>query len=182
MPSIGDFFKKAAPYLSVGLSLIPGGGPAAQILTGVVSNIVGKPVEPKEVAQTVSDLATTEQGRIQLQQIENSYSQAMQQLQFDNAEKLAEVAAGDRASARDREKTLKDKVPAILALATTLGFFGLLGTMLFVTVPSSSEKIIDIMVGALGAAWTQSVMGYYFGSSATHDAMSISGAGTGADK
>lgn len=167
MASIGDFFKKAAPYLSMGLNLIPGGGPAVQILSGVVSKVVGKQVEPESIAQTVSDLATSEQGRIQLQQIEDSYAQAMQQMKFDNAEKMLELQNADRSSARQREVSLKDKFVPLLAGFVIVSFTAAVLSVLFGW-GKVEAAFAGTLIGYLSANTTQ-VVSYYFGSSAAHD-------------
>jgi len=97
-----------------------------------------------------------------------------QQLQFDSkmaelqtqAElKLAELEAGDRNSARQREVAIKDKTPAILAYSITAGFFGVLFYMLNFEVPQAEREVLFVMLGSLGTAWT-GIIAYYFGSSA----------------
>lgn len=97
-----------------------------------------------------------------------------QQLQFDSklmelqtqAElKLAELEAGDRNSARDRETKVKDLTPSILAYSITGGFFGVLLLMMFYEIPISAKDVLYVMLGSLGTAWT-GVIAYYFGSSA----------------
>lgn len=96
-----------------------------------------------------------------------------QQLQFDSkmaelqtqAElKLAELEASDRNSARQREATVKDLTPSILAYSITAGFFGVLLLMMFYDIPISAKDVLYVMLGSLGTAWT-GVIAYYFGSS-----------------
>lgn len=79
--------------------------------------------------------------------------------------KLEEIAANDRDSARRREQAVRDRMPAILALLVTLGFFGMLAFMAISDIPGANRDLLTVMLGALGAAWT-SVVGYFFGSSA----------------
>lgn len=167
MAGIGDFFKKAAPFLSAGLSLIPGGGPAVQLLSKVVSDTVGKQVTPDGLEQTVSDLATSEQGRIQIKQIEDNYSQAMQSLGFDHEEKILELGNSDRASARQREVTLKDKFVPVLASFVVISFTASVLSVLFGW-GKVEAAFAGTLIGYLSANTTQ-VVSYYFGSSAAHD-------------
>jgi 1,4-dihydroxy-2-naphthoate octaprenyltransferase len=70
----------------------------------------------------------------------------------------------DRSSARQREIAVKDKTPAILASVSFIGFFGILGLMMFVEVPANAKDPLLIMLGALGAIVT-GITQYYFGSS-----------------
>lgn len=97
-----------------------------------------------------------------------------QQLQFDSkmaeiqtqAElKLAELEIQDRGSARQREATLRDWTPSILAYSITAGFFGVLFYMLNYEVPIAEREVLFVMLGSLGTAWT-GIIAYYFGSSA----------------
>lgn len=80
---------------------------------------------------------------------------------------LEKIAAEDRHSARQREMTVLDWTPRILAYMTTLGFFGILLVMLFASMPINDQThdVLLVMLGCLGTAWT-GVIAYYFGSSA----------------
>lgn len=77
---------------------------------------------------------------------------------------LERINAADRDSARSREIQTGDNTNKILAAIVTVGFFGVLATMMFIDLTGRSETIINIMVGALGVNFT-GVMQYYFGSS-----------------
>jgi len=74
------------------------------------------------------------------------------------------IASLDRDSARQREIVVKDKIPAILSILLTVGFFGCFAAMLFLSLPSTHREIVDVMIGSLGGAWISSIT-YYFGSS-----------------
>lgn len=76
----------------------------------------------------------------------------------------ANIDALDRKSARDREILTKDWVPALLAFTLTIGFFSILFLLIFVSVPSPTSNILNVMIGAIGTAW-MSCITYYFGSS-----------------
>lgn len=81
------------------------------------------------------------------------------------AYKEIELANTDRDSARQREMTVKDMTPAVLAYGITAGFFGVLFYILNFDIPNESENVVYVMLGSLGTAWT-GIMAYYFGSSA----------------
>jgi hypothetical protein len=56
----------------------------------------------------------------------------------------------------------------MLAYGITLGFFAVLGYILWRGLPQDNEaakNVILVLVGSLGSAWTSGVIGYYFGSS-----------------
>ena len=78
-----------------------------------------------------------------------------------NFEKLS---VEDRKSARDMQAATRSIVPPALAAIVTVGFFGILGMMLFGKVDSGNPAIL-MMLGSLGTAWT-GIIAYYFGSSA----------------
>lgn len=105
---------------------------------------------------------------VALKNAENDFKLKMQQAGFDQADKLAQIAAEDRDSARKREIAVKDRTPMILAIFVTLGFFGLLGFMALETVPQANAAILNTMLGSLGTGWL-AILYYYFGSSAGSD-------------
>lgn len=76
-----------------------------------------------------------------------------------------QIAADDRNSARQREIAVKDRMPAVLAILITAGFFGTLGYMLRYGVPPEGSEVLYMMLGTLGTAWI-GVIGYYYGTSA----------------
>jgi hypothetical protein len=76
-----------------------------------------------------------------------------------------QIASADRDSARNRQIQSKDNMPAILGSALTIGFFGIVFTLMFVNIESDVKDIINVLVGALATAWIQ-VVNFYFGSSA----------------
>ena len=82
---------------------------------------------------------------------------------------LSRIDADDRNSARQREMTIKDKMPGVLATGVTLGFFGVLGYMLMHGAPKEGGEALFIMLGSLGASWG-GVINYYFGSSSSSSA------------
>ena len=98
---------------------------------------------------------------LKIKELESNFKLEMKKLEVD----FVKINAGDRDSARKREIELKDKTPAILGGFIMLGFFTILGFLLFYEIPTKNDAIFNIMLGALGAMAT-GVVTYYFGSSA----------------
>lgn len=80
-----------------------------------------------------------------------------------NETKIFEYEMADKKSAREMQIAVKSKVPATLALLVTVGFFGILYSLMMGLAHPSNELMI--MLGSLGTAWT-GIISYYFGSSA----------------
>jgi len=155
--------KTIAPTLGTAL-VGPLGGMAGLALAKVLG-------VPDESAHDDTALAAAVQGAtpdqlLALKKADNDFKLQMQELGFKDLEALEAIAAGDRASARDRETKVGDWTPRLLAGGVTLGFFGLLSFMLRREVPAGSTDVLNVMVGSLGTAWI-SIISYYFGSSAS---------------
>lgn len=62
------------------------------------------------------------------------------------------------------DKNAKDIYQYALGGVIVLGFFFLLGGLLYIPVPAANEKSFDIMLGILSAG-VGAVIGYFYGSS-----------------
>jgi len=78
--------------------------------------------------------------------------------------KLEELVFKDKASARERQTAIKDRVPEYLAYMLTLGFFGIIAGLFYHAIPEPNKNVIHILVGSLGTAWV-SAMAFFHGSS-----------------
>jgi hypothetical protein len=156
----GKALAAVAPLLGSAI-----GGPLGGTAVKLVISALGlDPATPEpEVAAAVAG-ATPDQ-LLALKKADQDFAASMKALDL-SAER---IAAEDRASARGREAALHDWVPGVLMLLLTLGFFGLLGYLAVAEVPVGNKDMLNIMLGALGTAWTGGVT-YYFGSSAGADA------------
>lgn len=161
--SLGSFFKQAYPWLATAASI--GGGPAGTFAANIVGQKLGiTNLKPENLEATINNAFASPEQRLKLEQAENEFKLQMEKLGIDSAVRLEEIASADRASARAREIAIKDKLPAILAISITAGFFTLLILLVFATIPAGSQTILNIMVGSLGTAWI-GIVNYYFGSS-----------------
>jgi hypothetical protein len=160
---MNDFLKKVLPWLGAAAT---GGVPAiigmaAKTVGDILGSEIGNTVEA--ITQAVAG-ATPEQ-MILLKEADHKFSLQMQQMGFAHESELEQIAADDRASARNREIALKDHTPAMLAAAVTLGFFGVLTYILGYGVPKVGGDALLVMLGSLGTAWS-GIIAFYFGSSA----------------
>ena len=152
---------------------------ASSFVPDLVATITGTDKKKAEkIAAKVVDVAKTVTG---LDEINNTEQlkhaqrilQSDDQLQVDlrmqlSAERIetARIYAADRASARQREMAIKDKIPAILAILTLFSFFGYIGAVTFLPEHLMiSESFLNLAVGWLGGT-ASTVVAYYFGSSA----------------
>ena len=146
-----DWLKQIAPTVAAAL-----GGPLSGIAISALSKVVG--VEEDKVhdlltsgKMTPEQIAAVKIAEIELKKQENELGL--------NFEKLA---VDDRKSAREMQMTTRSLVPPILAGAITVGFFGILITMLVLDIKPSEPLLI--MLGALGAAFG-AVVNFWLGSS-----------------
>jgi len=131
-------------------------------LSGVaVAYLAGKllegPVEDQEAALAEILSVQTPEIIAKVIALDADFKGALSALNID------EVVLKDVANAREREMTLRDRTPAVLAAAVTIGLFSIIYLLIFVAIPQDSINIVNIMLGSLSTAW-MTVIGYYFGS------------------
>lgn len=153
---------KVVPWLAGML-----GGPAAGVGAKLICDAVGldpSPENAQKAAEMVAAGALTGDQFLALKKAEQEAQLKAQELGYQSIKDLEALVVDDRKDARNREIQIKDKTPAIGFYAITVGFFGLLGCMLFHVIPTGNERVLDVMVGSLGTAWIGAV-NYYYGSS-----------------
>ena len=158
---IRSILGKAAPMLATAL-----GGPFAGGAASIICKALGLSdnATPEDVQKVFQGAMSPEQFAA-LQTAEQDYKLKLAALNLNSEKDLEALAVEDRKSAREREISLKDYTPRILAFGITAGFFGILTWMLKHDVPQASRDVLNIMLGSLGTAWI-AVVTYYFGSSA----------------
>jgi len=157
--------RTAAPWIGAALP-----GPLGGIATNAINMALGNAPSTKigDVEKALASGQITGDQMVALKQADQKFQETMQQLGFEDIEKLEAIAAADRANARERETKTGDWTPKALALAITAGFFGILAFMMTHELPAMAHDALLILLGALGTAWTQ-VVTYYYGSSAGSD-------------
>ena len=154
---MSDWIKILAPILGSAL-----GGPLGGAAASIIADKLG--IQEKTI-EAVSEVLNS--GKMSADQIASLKLAEIEFSRFleSNKIRIEEISAGDRASARAREISVKDWVPAWLAIMLTVGFFGILAYMLKYGAPEAGRDALLVMLGSLGTGWT-SVLAYYFGSSA----------------
>jgi hypothetical protein len=148
-----DWLKQIAPTIATAM-----GGPFGTLAYGVVSKVMG--ISPEDAQKTIESGKLTAEQIAQVKLAEIELQKQAQELGL-NFEKLS---VEDRKSARDMQAATRSIVPPALAAIITVGFFGILGMMLFGKVDGTNPTIL-MMLGSLSTAWT-GIIAYYFGSSA----------------
>jgi hypothetical protein len=147
-----DWLKTIAPTIATAL-----GGPLAGLAIEAVSKAIG--IDPKDVQSTISEGKLSADQIMLLKQAEIAMAARAQEMGLD----FAKLNVEDRKSARDMQIATKSYLPPTLAIGVTLGFFGILGGLMYGQIEHAPQ--IDIMLGSLGTAWT-GIIAFYFGSSA----------------
>ncbi len=160
------FLKQGFPFLATGLSLLGPPGNAAAAILGSTLKLDDK--TPAGVMNALQDLQLTPDQQLALTQAEQQYKAQLQAMGFQSVKDLESIYAGDRSDARAMQVQTRSQIPGELSWIVTIGFFGLLAVCAFHPMPPSSEKILDVMTGSLGAAWL-SIVNFYFGRSSEGD-------------
>lgn len=151
--------KTVAPWIGTAL-----GGPLGGMAVTAAANALGISDKTIEAVKTAITGATPEQ-ILALKNADQSFALQMQDLGFKNLQAMEQMAAGDRASAREREiKTGDSWTPRILALIVVAGWLVIQYFLFNHIVPSEMRELIARMLGTLDASLTL-VLGYYFGTS-----------------
>lgn len=148
-----DWLKAIAPTLATAIA-----GPFGTMAYGLAATALG--VSPEEAQKTIESGKLTSEQIASVQQAEIAIKARAQELGLD----FAKLNVEDRKSARDMQISTKSWIPAVLAIAVTIGFFGILVGMMTDTFKTSDALML--MLGSLGTAWT-GIIGFYFGSSAS---------------
>jgi hypothetical protein len=149
-----DWLKQIAPTVATAL-----GGPLAGMAVSAISKAIG--VDEDKVTDIISSNKLTADQVAQIKIAEIELAKQAQELGL-NFEKLA---VDDRKSAREMQAVTRSWVPPLLAASVTLGFFAILGGMMFGQMSVADNTALTMMLGSLGTAWT-GIIAYYFGSSA----------------
>lgn len=134
-------------------------GPFGGLAATALSAILGTPPTDDQAASAALVNATPDQ-LLAIKKAEQDFQVQMQTLGVSEDK----LVFDDISNARAREVALKDNTPAILAYAISIGFFGVLGAMLWNGKPAVGGDALLVLLGSLGTAWS-GIVSFYFGSS-----------------
>lgn len=156
-----DIIKTALPWIGAAAT---GNVPALITLAAnAVGSVIGSDV--KADAQSIAAAVTgaTPEQMIALKQADNDFAVKMRQLGIQEVADLARIATDNTKDARQMQNTVRSWIPGALAIGVTLGFFGILGAMMY-GVSVQDNNALLILLGSLGTSWG-AVINFYFGSS-----------------
>ena len=152
---MNDFLKTIVPMLGNAIAG-PLGGVAASFLADALG-LEEKTVEAVSEVLNSGKMSPDQVASIKLAEIE--FRKFLEQNKID----IEKINMENVRSARDMQSVTRSWFPATLSSGITLGFFGILGWMLYDDNIVNSEPIL-IMLGSLGAAFG-AVCNFWLGSS-----------------
>ena len=150
--------KQLAPTVASALL-----GPLGGVAASAVGELLGIPDATQEaIANAFQKGQLTPEQISSLKQLEMQYQDNEKERGFKYAElefKTNELVVKDRASAREMQVATHSKMPAVITIMVTIGFFGVLAALLMNPLTSANE-IVLVMVGQLSAVWGACVAFY----------------------
>lgn len=132
------------------------------IFTALLNNLLGPVLE-----RILPDPAKRMEAQLELARMAQAgeFKELESQLERERiAIERTRAESEDRVSARDRERAVKDRTPAVLSAAIVGGFFVTLFVVIFFGVAMEVKDLVLVLLGSLGAG-VNTVLAYYFGSS-----------------
>ena len=141
----------AAPTIGTAL-----GGP----LGGMAGSFVAKALGVTDQAGLDAVDTSNPQVLVALKQAELDFQKHL----ADNQVSLEQIAEQDRDSARNRQVSLRDDMPAVVFYVSSFIFIGLVGLIFFKGLPpmGQGQEIILSMIGTAGTVWIAAVT-YFVG-------------------
>lgn len=149
-----SWLKTVAPTVATALS-----GPLAGLAVTVIGkafNIEAPTMEKVQEALKNGQLTSEDIAKLQLAE------QSLKRLEIVQKFKFAELEIQDRKSAREMQMTTRSIVPAALSFIVTVGYFGILLSMLRGWIKVEDSQALLLMLGSLSTAWGM-VMSFWFG-------------------
>lgn len=146
-----DILKTVAPTVASALL-----GPMGGIAVAAIGSAIGidAPTQDK-IAKAFTAGQLTPEALEKIKLLELDYQNQEKERGF----KYAELAFKDVGSARQMQIATHSKMPAVLTVMVTVGFFGIL-SLLFFHPELKGNEIVMVMVGQLSAVWAGCVTFY----------------------
>lgn len=162
---IGKLIGTAAPIVGTAI-----GGPAGTAIGSLVAGLLGVDDTPEAVASAIkadpSIAVKIEELKLKAHELDLEAVTKAKQAEIDELTVRITDIQNARSRQIEHEKaTGKSDINLyVLAWLTVLGFFILIGILLWAPLPKGSENIVYLLLGCLTAN-TNSVYQYFFGSS-----------------
>lgn len=147
-----------APWIASALT-----GPLGGMAVGAAADALGLSEKTESALKAAIQGVTPEQ-MMALKNADQAFELKMQELGFTHIERLEELAAQDRASAREREAKVADHTNRNLAYAVLAAFIAM-ATVTLMGWAKAESVLAGTIIGYLSAKAEQ-VLSYYFGSTA----------------
>jgi hypothetical protein len=138
-------------------------GPLGGAAVGAIANAIGIDDKTQDaVAKAFTEGKLTPEAIERIKALEMDYQNQERERGFKFAElefKSDELVAKDRADSRAMQVATHSRMPAVLTIMVTLGFFGVLIALLMMPELKANE-IVLVMVGQLSAVWGACVAFY----------------------
>lgn len=155
-----QLLKTVCPWIGAAI-----GGPLGSMAVTLGAEALG--ISDKTADGIKAAIAgATPESLLALKKADQDFAARMKELGFKSEADLEGIAAGDRANARGMQTSLRSRIPAILSILVTVGFFGLLAGMMTGVLKVTDNQALLIMIGSLASGWGM-VMAFWFGT--THD-------------
>jgi hypothetical protein len=146
-----SWLEQIAPTIATCL-----GGPLAGLAVTALSKVLGISADSVQSFIDSGKLSADQIAQIKVAELELQKQEQQLGLNFE------QLAVDDRKSARTMQSETKSSVPAVLSYGITIGFFGILFSIMFGYSTDNNQPLL-IMLGSLGTAWI-SVVAFWFGS------------------
>lgn len=150
---MNDFLMSVAPTIASALL-----GPLGGVAVAGLGKVLGLDnATTATVTKAISEGKISPDQIAEIKKLEMEYQAKEKELGF----KFSELEFKDRDGARQMQIATKSSTPTVLTYMLTIGFFGVLGAMMYNPELKESAPLM-IMLGSLGTAWTGSIA-FWFG-------------------
>lgn len=151
-----SIIKTVAPWIGTAL-----GGPLGGMAVEAAASAMGLGEKTADALKQALAGVTPDQ-MLALKAADQAFALQMQALGFKQLADMEALAAGDRKDARSMQTATRSRVPAILSIGVTSGYFAILIGMLTGTLHVSDSQALLLMLGSLSTGWGV-VMAFWFG-------------------